>query len=407
MPHARANVDATGLVAGVDTHTDIHTLAILTAHGAVVSTATFTADGRGYAALIDALAAAGPVRGIGVEGTNSYGAGLTRALQSAGHTVLEVLRPTRQVRRTKGKSDPVDAVEAARTVLSGRGISIPKDTNTAAESIRFLLGARKRFVSSMTSISNAIKALLITAPESVRARYRDMDTDALLRRLAGSRPGSDLAGPADAAGLALKTMACAHQELSDRVAGIETQLHELVKAHHPALLDVYGVGTLVAAQLAVTAGGNPGRIRNEASFAALCGAAPIPASSGRTNRHRLNRGGDRQGNAALHRIALVRMRHDAKTRAYVERRTHDGKSKKEIIRCLKRAIVREIYRALTSPAGRAAQADLRAIRTKKKITLSQAAEALNTWPARISDIERKARPLPELTHRYRNWLATA
>jgi transposase len=399
--------EPTGLIAGVDTHTDTHTLAILTEHGAVVSTATYTADGRGYASIIDALATAGPVRSVAVEGTNSYGAGLTRALQSAGHTVLEVLRPTRQVRRMKGKSDPVDAVEAARTVLSGRGISVPKDTNTAVESIRFLLAARKRFVSSMTSISNAIKALLITAPEPVRAKYRAMETDALLRRLAGSRPGSDLVDPANAAVLVMKTMACAHQELSDRVAGIETQLHDLVKTHHPALLDVYGVGILVAAQLAVTAGGNPQRIRNEASFAALCGAAPIPASSGRTHRHRLNRGGDRQGNAALHRIALVRMRHDPKTRTYVERRTHDGKSKKEIIRCLKRAIVREVYRALTSPASRACHADLRTIRTTKKITLTQAAVALNTWPARISDIERKARPLPELATRYRNWLATA
>lgn len=403
-PNIKTETGSPELLAGVDTHTDTHTLAILTEHGATVSTATFTADGRGYAALIQALSAAGPVRAVGVEGTNSYGAGLSRALQVAGFTVLEVLRPTRQVRRMDGKSDPIDAVEAARTVLAGRGTSVPKDTSSTAESIRFLLVARRRFIASMTSISNAVKSLLVTAPEPVRAKYRNLETEALLRRLATSRPSTDPSDPAVAAAVALKTMATAHAELADRAASLEEHLHELIQAHHPALLEIYGVRAIIAAQLVVSAGANPERIRNEAAFAALCGAAPIPASSGRTHRHRLNQGGDRQANAALHRIALVRMSHEPRTRAYVERRAKDGKTKKETIRCLKRAIAREIYRALTNPDPRPVQADLRALRADKKITLTQAAIALNTWPARISEIERRTRPLPELTDRYRQWL---
>lgn len=169
----------------------------------------------------------------------------------------------------------------------------------------------------------------------------------------------------------------------------------------------HGVGTIVAAKLAVTAGGNPQRIRNEAAFAALCGAAPIPASSGRTTRHRLNRGGDRRGNSALHDIALVRMRHDPATKAYVARRTAEGKSTKEILRCLKRAIVREVYRAFTTKQATPNATDLRAIRRHKKITQTQVAQALNTQPSRISDIERNKRPMPELTKRYEHWLRAA
>ena len=185
-------------------------------------------------------------------------------------------------------------------------------------------------------------------------------------------------------------------------------MRQILHAHYPAVLAIYGAGAIVAAQLVVTAGGNPGRIRNEAAFAALCGASPIPASSGKTTRHRLNRGGDRRGNAALHRIALVRIRHDQRTRDYLTRRTAEGKSKKEILRCLKRAIAREVFRVLINPNSRSDThtVDLRALRQSRGLTLTAVANAIATWPSRISDIEHHRRPLPDLTKRYQEWLTT-
>lgn len=395
------------LVAGVDTHTDTHTLAVLTAQGATVLTETFTADRHGYTGLINALCSAGEVAVVGVEGTNSYGAGLARALAVAGFPVKEVLRPTRRVRRMHGKSDPIDAVEAARTVLNGQTVSEAKDTDTPAESLRMLLTARSQLVTTATALGNTITSLLVTAPESVRAKYRSLTTKDLVERLSGSRPGTNLQDPRTAAVQSMRTIAQFHHDASARAAELEEQMLQLLQSNYPQLLSLYGVGTIVAAQLAVTVGGNPQRIRSEAAFASLCGVAPLPASSGRTNRHRLNRGGDRRGNNALHRIALVRMQRDQRTKDYAARRTSEGKSKREIMRCLKRAIAREIYRALTTEQPIEAHPDFSAQRKAKGLTLTQAAEALHTWPARISDIEKQRRPLPELTDRYREWLQAA
>lgn len=397
----------TDLVAGVDTHTDTHTLAVLTAQGQTVMTETFTADAHGYAGLLGALHAAGTVAVVGVEGTNSYGAGLTRALATAGFTVAEVLRPTRQVRRMNGKSDPIDAIEAARSVLAGQGLSVAKDTTTPVESLRFLLTARNRLVAAATSIGNSITSLLVTAPEPVRDKYRGLRTPALVKALAASRPTGPVDAPETAAPLALRTLARAHQEATAKADDLEEQMHTVLAEHYPGLLAVYGAGPIVAARLAVTAGGNPDRIRNEAAFASLCGAAPIPASSGRTNRHRLNRGGDRRGNNALHRITLVRMQHDQRTQDYLARRTREGKSTTEIMRCLKRAICREVYRALTTEYAPQVRPDFRSLRKARNLTLTDVAQALNTWPARISDIERERRPLTELTSRYEQWLSAA
>lgn len=400
-------VDPAARVAGVDTHTDTHTLAILTAQGQVVHTETFRADDQGYQALIVALRQAEEVQSIGVEGTNSYGAALTRALTDAGYVVQEVLRPTRQVRRMDGKSDAIDAVEAARALLAGHHVSEAKDTTTAAEALRFLLTARTQLIKSATALSNTVLSLLVTAPDTVRSIYRGLKTPVLMQRLATSQSGNDLGGIAVTAVETLRQLARAYQQAKAQAEVFEEQMHQILAKHYPNLLGIYGVGTIVAAKLAVTAGGNPQRIRNEAAFAALCGAAPIPASSGRTTRHRLNRGGDRRGNSALHDIALVRMRHDPTTKAYVDRRTAEGKSNKEILRCLKRAIVREVYRALATEQVLPNVTDLRAIRHRKSITQTQVAQALNTHPSRISDIERNKRPLPELTKRYEKWLRAA
>ncbi|NMR31850.1 IS110 family transposase [Crystallibacter degradans] len=402
-----SSFDPTDLVAGVDTHTDTHTLAILTAQGGTVLTQTFTADMHGYADLITALRAAGHVAVVGVEGTNSYGAGLTRALRGAGYAVKEVLRPARQVRRMRGKSDPIEAIEAARTVISGHGVSDAKDTQTATESLRFLLTARAQLISTMTALGNSITSMLITAPETVRAKYRGLATPALIKRLTASRPGEQCDSPHTAALHAMRQLARAREDASSKAEHLEQQMRQLLATHYPQVLAIYGAGTIVAAQLVVTAGGNPQRIRNEAAFASLCGVAPIPASSGRTNRHRLNRGGDRRGNSALHRITLIRMQRDKRTQDYVARRTREGKSTKEIMRCLKRAIAREVYRALTAEQSPATQHDFKALRESKRLTLSQAAAALRTQPARISDIEKQRRPLPELTARYKQWLEAA
>lgn len=396
----------TGHVAGVDTHADTHTLAVVTAQGAVEFTEQFTADQRGYTALLQCLQEVECLATVGVEGTNSYGAELTRVLLAAGLTVLEVLRPTRQVRRMDGKSDPVDAIAAARQVLTGDGTSTPKRTDSPVEALRYLLTARRNLVRAASRILTVIKSLLVTAPDSVRAPLRDLNDPALITRLAAYRPGSDIADPATAAKHSLKLLARDYQRLSTEADGLEDQMTQLVTTINAALLEVFGSGTITSAQLLVTAGDNPERITTEAQFANLCGAAPIPASSGKTRRFRLNRGGDRQANAALHRIALVRMSHDPRTRAYVERRTNENRSKKEILRCLKRAIAREIHRVLLAPEINA-PVDLRGLRHQKRITLAQAAEALETQPARISEIERHTRPLRELTSRYETWLAAA
>lgn len=396
----------TGPVAGVDTHADTHTLAVVTAQGAIEFTEQFTADRCGNAALLRRLIEVEALDRVGVEGTNSYGAELTRTLLAAGLTVLEVLRPTRQVRRMDGKSDPVDAIAAARQVLTGDGTSTPKHTDTPVEALRYLLTARRNLVRAASRMITAIKSMLVTAPDQVRAPLRGLTDRALIARLAACRPGSDMADPATAAKHTLRLLARDYQRLHAEADGLEDRMTELVTSINPALLEVFGSGTITSAQLLVTAGGNPDRIATEAQFAHLCGAAPIPASSGKTRRFRLNRGGDRQANAALHRIALVRMNHDPRTRAYVERRTNENRSKKEILRCLKRAIAREVHHVLLDP-DIAPPVDFRDLRIQKGITLTQAAEALQTRTARLSDIEARRRPLPDLTNRYQQWLTAA
>lgn len=404
--HTAVVADSGGLIGGVDTHADTHTLAILSAHGGVISTETFPATAAGYCQMITVLNDAGPVTTIGVEGTNSYGAGLTRALIQAGFTVKEVLRPTRRVRRMDGKSDPVDAIAAGRTILAGQGVSEAKDTTTPAEQIRFLLVARQRLIQAATATSNSIHSLLVTAPQALREQYQGLSTPALITALGACRPGAGATGVTGAAKYTLKHLAQAYTDAQTRAEELKGRIHAILATHYPGLLAVYGVGTIVAAELVVTIGGNPDRVRSEAAFASLCGVAPIPASSGKTTRHRLNRGGDRRGNAALHRIVLIRMQRDERTQAYVARRTQEGKSIREIMRCLKRAVAREIYRVLTRPqsAPVTAPIDLRAVRQARGLTLTDAATALETWPARISDIETARRPLPALRQRYETWL---
>jgi transposase len=338
-------VEVTG---GVDTHRDTHTAAALDGQGRLLGHQQFLATAAGHAALLAWLRSFGRLVLAGVEGTGSYGAELAFALQRAGVKVVEVDRPDRAARRRDGKSDPLDAEAAARAAQSGRAEATPKRRGGPVQALAALRVARRSAVDQRADTTRQIKSLIVTAPDAVRAQLRPLSEAELIRHCATRRPDPTRAGDPDTATLlALRSLARRHQQLSTEIRQLDKMIDPLVQRINPTLYALFGLGPDTAGQLLVTAGNNPERLRSEAAFAMLCGAAPLPASSGRTNRHRLNRGGDRQANAALYRIVLTRMRHDPRTRAYVERRTADGLSKKEIIRCLKRYLVREIYTALT------------------------------------------------------------
>ena len=348
MTQHQQAVEVTG---GVDTHKDSHTAAALDGAGRLLGTAQFPATGAGYGQLLDWLRGFGTLVRVGVEGTGAYGAGLARHLAAAGVEVVEIDRPDRKTRRWQGKSDPVDAEAAARAALAGRRIGVPKDRDGQVEALRSLRVARRGGVQHRADVLKQMKALLVTAPEPVRAELSALTNARLVAACADADVPADRVGdPAVAVRLALRSLARRVQQLSTEIKELDKVIDRLVRTIAPKLVAVNGVGPDVAGQLLVSAGDNPDRLRSEAAFAMLCGVAPLPASSGKTNRHRLNRGGDRQANAALYRIVLCRLRWDPATRTYVERRTAEGRSKKEIIRCLKRYVAREIYTILTAPS---------------------------------------------------------
>lgn len=333
------------VVVGVDTHADIHVAVALSSLGARLGSRIVATTPAGFGELVDWVGGFGPVRCFGVEGTGSYGAALARHLGAAGHAVVEVDRPDRRTRRLKGKSDPVDAEAAARAVLAGTASGCPKAGDGRVEMIRSLRVARRSALKARTQATNQLLALVLTSPDELRASLRSMSLPRLVKVAARFRPGP-LLDPAAATKLALRHLARRHASLSAEIAELDRALAQVVSEAAPGLLALPGVGTDVAGALLVAAGDNPERLSSEAAFARLCGVAPLPASSGKTNRHRLNRGGDRIANNALWRIVLVRMSSDPRTRTYVERRTKEGLSKKEIIRCLKRYVAREAYRHL-------------------------------------------------------------
>ncbi|MFG2869551.1 IS110 family transposase [Streptomyces sp. NPDC048338] len=388
---------------GVDSHADTLHVTVISDNGGRLADAEFVTTAAGYAAALAFLDAHGHVIAIGVEGTSSYGAGFTRAARSRGHPVVEVNRPDRAERRRMGKSDPIDAYAAARAALSGRASSSPKDDTVA--SIRALHNAARSAVKARTAALNQITHILFAAPESIRAKYGQLKGTDRTDALARLRPAGDAVHVAVLA--ALKILARRVKALTAEHTTLTKALDNEVTVHNPGLRATYGVGPDTAAQLLITAGGNPERMRTEASFAALCGAAPVPASSGKTNRHRLSRGGDRAANAAVYRIALVRMSADSRTREYVARQTAAGRTKKEIIRLLKRAIAREMFRCLTTPVAVPAITDLRPLRQSKNITLTAAASHFAVWPATVSALERGIRRDDDLALAYRDWLRAA
>jgi transposase len=341
--------DARVITGGVDTHAGTHVAAALDRLGGLLGVREFPATAAGYAGLLDWLAGFGTVALVGVEGTGSYGAGLARHLAAAGVRVVEVDRADRQDRRRAGKSDPLDAVSAARAALSGRAAGAPRGRDGAVEAIRALMVARRSARAERTQAINQARALLVTGPEELRVRFAAHAAARLASELAAMRPR-----PGDVPGYAVRA---ALRELGRRALFLDAQITRLdeliiplVAARAPGLLALPGVGPHTAALLLIAAGDHPGRLRSEAAWAHLCGAAPIPASSGKVTRRRLNRGGDRQANHALWRIVICRMSFHPATRAYAARRSAEGRSKTEIIRCLKRYVAREVYHCLRAGA---------------------------------------------------------
>lgn len=348
-------VDVPEITLGVDTHADTHTAAVIDPLGRHLGHECFETTVAGFKALLAWAGTFGTIAVAGVEGTGAYGAGLTRFLTAQGVEVVEVDRPDRKTRRNQGKSDPIDAYAAARSAASGRSSGTPKTRTGDVESIRVLRVARTGAVRARAKALTQLKALIVTAPDALRAQLDGLNRTRLVTTCARLRPRREpspstpprLVDPTAATKRSLASIARRIQTLNAEITDLDRDLEALITPLAPTLLALQGVGLDNAGQLLVTAGDNPNRIRSEAAFAHLCGTAPIPATTGKTtNRHRLNRGGDRAANAALYRIVLCRLRWDPPTRAYVDRRTKEGLSHKDIIRCLKRYTARQTFNAI-------------------------------------------------------------
>jgi transposase len=342
------------VIVGVDTHKDEHVAVAIDGLGGLIDDPKLvSATPDGYTELLDWARSFGDVHAFGVEGCGSYGAGLARFLRRHDHKVHEVARPPRKgERRLSGKSDPIDAEHAARTVLSGIGTSTPKLANGQVEAIRVIKIARDTAVKARTAAVISLKSILVTASDELRLELEPLTDYKLVLACASLGPGGTMSDPDVATRHSLSHLAKRWLDLHEEITIHSAHLKALTKAAAPEMLERPGIGFDTAAEMLVTAGDNCDRIRSEAAFAKLCGVCPIPAGSGKTSgRHRLNRGGNRQANAALYRAVIVRMRWHPPTMAYVERRKADGLSKKDIIRCLKRFVAREMYRLLPEPAA--------------------------------------------------------
>lgn len=390
---------------GVDTHKDVHVAAVVDETGRVLDTASFETTAPGYRQLLAWMRRHGNVIRVGVEGTGSYGLGLARHLAEHGVEVVEVNRPNRQARRRRGKNDVADAEAAARAAVNGEATGRPKDHDGMVESLRVLRIAFTSSRKTRTKIINQIHALIVCAPDGLRRDLERLSNSACVERCARFRPG-DTADPAEATKTALRVLARQHQALTNDIETIRADLDRLTKLVNPALCAALGVGSDVASILLITAGDNPERLTSDAAFAALCGASPIEASSGKVVRHRLNQGGNRQANHALWRIVMVRLTTDPRTKAYKERRRSEGRSTREIIRCLKRYVAREVYGHLTNPQAVAeAGPTLRERRLALNLSQAEIAQHLGTAPSRISNAETGYRGGAHvIAQRYTAWL---
>lgn len=340
-------VDSARLViGGVDTHLDTHMAAVVDVNGGMLGVHQFPVSAAGFVEMSAWMRSFGTIERVGIEGTGVYGVGIARHFRSLGVTVIEIDRPNRQKRHLHGKTDQLDAIEAARGALSGRCTGIAKSADGQIEALRTLLVVKRSAREARTRSLVQLRYLTFTAPDELRARFAGMTPKRMALEAARLRPSGDhvMRGTKTAAA----TLARRVHLLDDELAAIDAQIEPLVRAAGPRLLDIYGCGIDTAAILLVTAGDNAERIRNEAAWAMLCGLAPIPANSGkRDGRYRLNPGGNRQANHAHYRIVLTRLgQRDERTVDYMRRRTDEGLAKREVIRCLKRYVARETYQAL-------------------------------------------------------------
>jgi transposase len=335
-----------GVTGGVDTHLDFHVAAALDPIGGLLGSERFEAISDGYTALLAWLEGFGQVTKVGMEGTGSYGAGLARFLRRRGIEVIEVDRPNRASRRRMGKSDPLDAIEAARAALSGRAQGQCKTRDGTVEAIRVLVVAKRSARQSRIKALAQMRHLVVSAPDQLRCRLRGLPVGNLITEGAKLRPGWSADPVMAATKASVSSLAHRVQSLEGEITELDALLDPLLAATAPDLLALFGVGPDSAAALLMAAGDNPDRLRSEAAWAHLCGVSPLQASSGKVTRHRLDRGGDRQANAALWRIVMTRIAHDPKTTAYFEHRVKEGRSKPEVIRILKRYVAREVYRHL-------------------------------------------------------------
>ncbi|MEU8844838.1 IS110 family transposase [Streptomyces sp. NPDC048564] len=337
------------VVLGVDTHGEVHVAAVISPLGKILGTESFPATAAGYRQLLVWARKRGTVRRAGVEGTGTFGAGLSRYLLTKQIQVFEVNRPDRSARRLLGKSDPLDAQAAARAVLSGRARAQAKSGDGPVHSARIFKLAKDSAVKARTQAINQLKAVLVIADPALRERLSSLGNRELFRTCARLEPGEGAV--AVATHMTLRMLAERIEQLTGQINELNQRLTQLLEHHAPQLLEPVGIGPDSAVTLLITMGDNPERLNTEASFAALCGVSPIEYSSGQRSTRRLNHGGDRQANAALHRIVFTRLRHDPRTQAYYERRTQEGKTRREIIRCLKRYAAREVFN-LVRPISR-------------------------------------------------------
>ena len=392
---------------GVDTHLDVHVAAVIDEAGTLLGTKSFPTHPLGLRQAQRWLARHGQVAKVGVEGTGTYGLGLTRVLQAAGHEVVEVNRPNRQLRRSKGKSDTVDAEAAARAAMAGHATSVPKSRDGIVECLRVLRLADRSAKEQMNRLAGQVANLAVCAPEGIRVDLQGLSQLARARTMAAYRPGTDIADVACATKTAMRSLARQWLALREDRARYRAQIAELTARANPALMQIHCVGPDVAAAILIAAGDNPGRLRSSAAFAALAGVSPIQASSGKKTGHRLNRGGDRQANAAIHRIVLVRMSHkDPRTIDYIARRTAQGHSKRDIIRCLKRYVAREVYQALQHPQPTTVIGTLRQRRQAAGLPMKAVAQHFNRPINAIARLERGIVHDTDLATRYHAWLDT-
>lgn len=347
------------IVGGVDTHKDLHVAAVVDEEDQVLGTHCFAATRQGYRQMLSWMRSFGDLARVGVESTGTYGAGLLRHLQAADVEVLEVTAPDKQDRRRRGKDDDLDAQNAAHAAFARRRVVTPKTRDGMIEALRVLKACRKTAVAARRVALQMIQSTIVCAPDELRDMLRKMSRMQLVRTLAAWRPDlSDFRNVSSAYRISLKSLGRRYLELHDEIADLDTMIGAIVEELAPLLIERNSIGSASAAQLLLTAGDNPDRIRSEAGFAALCGVSPVPASSGKVTRHRLNRGGDRAANSALHIIAIGRLRTDPRTKAYVAKKVAEGHSKLEAIRCLKRYLAREVYNLIRQQHREIAQTQI-------------------------------------------------